>query len=356
MTGQGYRLFVDELTRLAGRTGDRRVQPIAARVAEPLRVAVRGRPGTGCRTVAHALRGAGLAASVSPVSPASVADVQLYVLAEALKPEDRDAIAAVRDAGQPLVIVLNKADLSGFGGAGPMAAAQTRCAHFSALVGLPVVPMIGLLAAAAFDDLDETCWPALRALAAHPDGLTCLGGSFDGFLAAELTVSTPMRMRLLEALDLFGIALGVAAVRRGVPPAGVRALLRRASGVDAVVAGVMAAGAPPRYRRILEAVTALEAMAVTDERIARCLSGDGMVLARMSAALDAVSALHLESEGIAPENMAALLRRAVRWQHHRSSRDGRAGDLPAACGADIVRGSLRLWSRAGGSAESGECG
>ncbi|KZS86214.1 hypothetical protein B4U45_15785 [Mycobacterium persicum] len=356
MTGQGYRLFVDELTRLAGRTGDRRVQPIAARVAEPLRVAVRGRPGTGCRTVAHALRGAGLAASVSPVSPASVADVQLYVLAEALKPEDRDAIAAVRDAGQPLVIVLNKADLSGFGGAGPMAAAQTRCAHFSALVGLPVVPMIGLLAAAAFDDLDETCWPALRALAAHPDGLTCLGGSFDGFLAAELTVSTPMRMRLLEALDLFGIALGVAAVRRGVPPAGVRALLRRASGVDAVVAGVMAAGAPPRYRRILEAVTALEAMAVTDERIARCLSGDDMVLARMSAALDAVSALHLESEGIAPENMAALLRRAVRWQHHRSSRDGRAGDLPAACGADIVRGSLRLWSRAGGSAESGECG
>ncbi|ORB47134.1 hypothetical protein [Mycobacterium persicum] len=356
MTGQGYRLFVDELTRLAGRTGDRRVQPIAARVAEPLRVAVRGRPGTGCRTVAHALRGAGLAASVSPVSPASVADVQLYVLAEALKPEDRDAIAAVRDAGQPLVIVLNKADLSGFGGAGPMAAAQTRCAHFSALVGLPVVPMIGLLAAAAFDDLDETCWPALRALAAHPDGLTCLGGSFDGFLAAELTVSTPMRMRLLEALDLFGIALGVAAVRRGVPPAGVRALLRRASGVDAVVAGVMAAGAPPRYRRILEAVTALEAMAVTDERIARCSSGDDMVLARMSAALDAVSALHLESEGIAPENMAALLRRAVRWQHHRSSRDGRAGDLPAACGADIVRGSLRLWSRAGGSAESGECG
>ncbi|WP_099223720.1 hypothetical protein [Mycobacterium persicum] len=356
MTGQGYRLFVDELTRLAGRTGDRRVQPIAARVAEPLRVAVRGRPGTGCRTVAHALRGAGLAASVSPVSPASVADVQLYVLAEALKPEDRDAIAAVRDAGQPLVIVLNKADLSGFGGAGPMAAAQTRCAHFSALVGLPVVPMIGLLAAAAFDDQDETCWPALRALAAHPDGLTCLGGSFDGFLAAELTVSTPMRMRLLEALDLFGIALGVAAVRRGVPPAGVRALLRRASGVDAVVAGVMAAGAPPRYRRILEAVTALEAMAVTDERIARCSSGDDMVLARMSAALDAVSALHLESEGIAPENMAALLRRAVRWQHHRSSRDGRAGDLPAACGADIVRGSLRLWSRAGGSAESGECG
>ncbi|OOK69200.1 hypothetical protein BZL30_6808 [Mycobacterium kansasii] len=117
MTGRGYRLFLDELTRLAGRTGDQRVPPIAARVAEPPRVAVRGRPGAGCRTVAHALNGAGLTV-VSSAFSASVADVQLYVLAEALKPEDRDAIAAVRDARQPLVIVLNKADLSGFGGAG----------------------------------------------------------------------------------------------------------------------------------------------------------------------------------------------------------------------------------------------
>lgn len=355
MTGQGYRLFLDELTRLAGRTGDQRVQPIAARVAQPLRVAVRGRPGAGCRTVARALTGAGLSVASSAV-PAGVADVQVYVLAEALKPEDRDAIAAVRDARRPLVVVLNKADLSGFGGAGPMAAAQTRCAHFSALVGLPVVPMIGLLAAAAFDDLDEACWLALRVLAAHPDVRTCLDGSFDGFLAAELTVPIPMRLRLLEGLDLFGVALGVAAVRRGAAPAGVRALLRRASGVDAVVAQVMAAGGPPRYRRILEAVTALEAMAVTDERIARCLAGDDMVLARMSAALDAVSALHLESEDIASEDMAALLRRAVRWQRHRSSRDCRAGRVDAACGADIVRGSLRLWSRAGGSVQSGEYG
>lgn len=355
MTGRGYRLFLDELTRLAGRTGDQRVPPIAARVAEPPRVAVRGRPGAGCRTVAHALNGAGLTV-VSSAFSASVADVQLYVLAEALKPEDRDAIAAVRDARQPLVIVLNEADLSGFGGAGPMAAAQTRCAHFSALVGLPVVPMIGLLAAAAFDFLDETCWLALRALAAHPEGLTCLDGSFDGFLAAELTVSMPMRLRLLEALDLFGIALGVAAVRRGAGPAEVRALLHRASGVDAVVAQAMAARGPARYRRILEAVTALEAMAVADERIARCLSGDNMVLARMSAALDAVSALHLEPEDIATDDMAALLRRAVRWQYHRRSRGGTAARVDAACGADIVRGSLRLWSRAGGSVESGELG
>ncbi|ETW25014.1 hypothetical protein [Mycobacterium gastri] len=352
MTGQGYQLFLDELTRLADRTGGQRVQPIAARIAEPLRVAVRGRPGVGCRTVARALDGAGLAVA----SPTTVADVQLYVGAEALKPEDRRAIAAARDARQPLVVVLNKADLSGFGGAGPMAAAQTRCAHFSALVGLPVVPMIGLLAAAAFDDLDETCWLALRALAAHPDGLTCLGGSFDGFLAAELTVSMPMRLRLLESLDLFGIALGVAAVRRGAPPARVRALLRRASGVDVVVAGVLALGDPTRYRRILDGVTELEAMAVTDERIARCLSGDDMVLARMSAALDAVSALHREPEDIASDDRAALLRRAVRWQRHGRANGGRAGDVPVACCTDIVRGSLRLWSRAGGLAESGECG
>lgn len=351
MTGQGYQLFVDELTRLAGRTGDQRVQPIAARVAKPLRVAVGGRPGAGCRTVAHALAGAGL--SVARSALAAGADVQVYVLAEAPKPEDREAVAAVHDARQPLVVVLNKADLNGFHGAGPMAAAQARCARLSAVLGLPVVPMIGLLAAAALHGLDEAYWPALRALAANDGGLACLDGSFDGFLSAELAVPAPMRMRLLEALDLFGIAVAVAAVRRGAPPARVRDLLRRASGVDAVADRVVAAGGRTRYRRILEAVTTLEAMAVTDPRIARCLSGDDMVLARMSAALDAVSGPHVQPAD-PQDQVSAQLRRAVRWQRHRRSRGGRAGGVDAACAADIIRGSLRLWSRAGGVAESGE--
>ncbi|MCV6971136.1 hypothetical protein H7I00_16355, partial [Mycobacterium bohemicum] len=44
------------------------------------------------------------------------------------------------------------------------------------------------------------------------------------------------------------------------------------------------------------------------------------------------------------------LPRALRWQRY-----GRAAvsDLHRACGADIARGSLRLWSRAGGA--PGDC-
>ena len=42
------------------------------------------------------------------------------MIAEVVKPEDADAIAT---AGYPVLAVLNKADLTGFGGDGPIAAA-----------------------------------------------------------------------------------------------------------------------------------------------------------------------------------------------------------------------------------------
>ncbi|KZS58937.1 hypothetical protein [Mycobacterium ostraviense] len=352
MTGQGHQIFISGLAGLAASCADQRLQAIAEQVAQPLKVAVCGRRGPGCSTVTRALGQAGLTVATSP----DVADVQVYVVAEVLKPEDRDALTSLQDARQPVVVVLNKADLTGFGGAGPLAAAQTRCACFAVLVGLPVEPMVGLLAVAALDDLDEAFWLALRALAAHPDGLPALDGSFDGFLAAELTVPIPMRLRLLEALDLFGIALAVAALRRGGTPAQVRVLLRRVSGVDVVVARVIAAGAEARYQRILDAVTALEAVAVTDERISEFLSCDGTVLARMAVALDTVAASGSEpagSAGLPSDDPDAHLRRALHWLRY-----GRAGPsgLQRACGTDIARGSLRLWSRAGGLAESGECG
>ncbi|CPB59317.1 Hypothetical protein ERS007731_05640 [Mycobacterium tuberculosis] len=44
------------------------------------------------------------------------------------------------------------------------------------------------------------------------------------------------------------------------------------------------------------------------------------------------------------DDPAAHLPRAVRW--HRYSLDN--GDMHRTCGADIARGSLRLWSLAGG--------
>jgi hypothetical protein len=361
MTGQGHQTFVDVLARFAAGCADPRVTAIAERAAEPLRVVVRGRPGVGCGTVARALDGAGIAAGISATteakSPACAADIVVYVTAEVVKPEDSDAIAA---AGRPALAVLNKADLvgslSGRAGAGPIAAARTRCAEFSALVGVPMEPMIGLLGVAALDDLHGALWSALEALAADPGGASCLDGSFAGFLAANNPVPTDVRLRLLDTLDLFGTALGIAAVRQGRTPAQVRALLRRISGVDAVLNEIAVAGAEVRYQGVLRAVAELEALAVSHNEIAEKIGGflsrDDTVVARMAAAVDLAEAagLQVDPADADGDDPAAHLPRAVRWQRYAR---GPVSDLHRACGADIARGSLRLWSQACGSLPGG---
>jgi hypothetical protein len=341
MKGQGHHIFVDELARFAAGCADPRVAAIAERAAAPLRVAVRGRPGVGRRTVARALDRAGAASGIAVTPSDTNVDLVVYVTAEVVKPEDADAIAAAR---HPLLAVLNKADLagslSGRNGEGPIAAARTRCANLSELVGVPVEPMIGLLAVAALENLNGTSWAALRALATHPAGSACLDGSFDGFLTADNAVPADVRLRLLNTLDLFGTALAVAAVRRGGTEAQVRALLRRISGVDAVAEKLFALGAEVRYQRALDAVAELEALAVGNagvgERIGGFLSCDDTVIARMAAATDLPAAAGQDA------GPAAHLPRAARWQRY--SR-GSVSDLHRACGADIVRGSLRLWSQ-----------
>ncbi len=364
MRGQGHQIFVDELARFAAGHADPRVAAIAERTAAPLRVVVRGRRGVGRGTVTRALDRAGIASGISAKAQATPSawaadrdvDIVVYATTEVVKPEDTEAIAA---AGRPVVAVLNKADLagslSGQSGDGPIAAARTRCADLSALVGVPMEPMIGSLAVAAIDDLDRTLWAALRTLAAHPGGTACLDGSFAGFLAADNPVPTDVRLRLLDTLDLFGIALGVAAVRQGRTAAQVRALLRRMSGVDAVLARVTVVGAEVRYQRVLEAVAELEALAVAGDEMAETISGflsrDDTVIARMAAAVDLAEAAGLDPDSIdgpidLDRDPSAHLPRAVRWQRY--SR-GPVSDLHRACGADIARGSLRLWSQACGS-------
>ncbi|OBG32916.1 hypothetical protein [Mycobacterium sp. E3198] len=332
MTRQGHTRFVDELRRFAAGHADPSVTAVAERCAAPLRVAVRGRPGVGLRTVARALALAGLAVTTGGC------DVVVHVVAEVVKPEDAEAVAA---AGRPVTAVLNKADLagslSGRTGDAPLAAARARCAEFAALIGAPMEPMSALLAVAA-DDLEAALWAALRALAADPGGAACLDGSFAGFLAADIPVPPDVRQRLLDTLDLFGTALGIAAARRGGTPAQVRALLHRVSGVDAVVHRISAAGAEARYRRVLRAVAELEALAVGDEGIHRFLCRDDTVLARMAAAVDVAAAAGLDPGA----ESAAHLPRAVRWQRYGR---GPVSELHRACGGDIARGSLRLWSR-----------
>lgn len=316
MTARGHQVFVGELARFAGDCDDARVRAIAQTTAAPLRVAVYGRRGAGRPTVARALAHVAGASGITVMRSGAGPDLVVYVLAEVVKPEDADAIAA---AGCPVLAVLNKADLLGplsGSGAGPLTAARRRCTHLAELAGVPVEPIIGLLAVAAFEGFDEH---ALRTLAAHPNGSACLDGSFEGFLTADNPLAADARLRLLDSLDMFGTALGVAAVRRGGTSAGLRALLRRVSGVDAVVARLSAVAAELRYRRLLDAVAELEALAVGHAamavRIHDFLTHDDTVLARMAAALDVAEAVDLDA--------------------------GRS-ELHRACGADIARGSLRL--------------
>lgn len=309
MSGQRQRVFLDELARYAA---DARWAAIAEPLRAPLRVAVSGRRGVGRRTVAQALAQAGVA-----VTPD--ADLQVHVIAEVVKPEDRAAIAA---AQRPVLVVANKADVAG----GPVAG-----------LGVPVAPMVGLLAVAV---LDDTLWDALRLLAARPADLS----SPDGFVAGAHPLPVEVRRRLLDTLDLFGITSAVAAIRRGASKAQVRARLRRLSCIDAVLAELAAAGAEVHYRLMLDAVAELEALAVTDPRAAEFLSRDATVIARMTAAVDVVEAAGLDVDRC--DSPAAHLRRAARWQRYGR---GPVSATHRACGADIARGSLRLWSHAGGS-------
>lgn len=272
--------------------------------------------------VARALDRAGSDIQVPPAG--ETADLVVQVVAEVVKPEDRPG-------ARPSLSVLTKADVLRLAGDGRL---EARCAQLAERLDEPVLPMSGLLAVAALDDLDAQCWAGLRTLAAHP---SCLDGSFAGFLTAQLPVPVALRTRLLQVLDLFGIALGAAALRQGAGPAQVRSLWRRVSGVDAVIERLQVAGAAVRYRRMLDAVTELEAISVSDPGVGEFLVRDETVIARMATALDAVTADGLAAGPEAP------LARAVYWQRHRGGPHG-------ACASDIARGSLRLWSRAGGVA------
>jgi hypothetical protein len=290
-----------------------------------LRVAVSGRRGVGRSTVAHALAQAGNLRGTITLTTSSAADVDLYVLADAVKPEDRVAIGAVT---RPLLVVLNKADLiatteSGRHPNGPTAAARARCVQLSAAAGVPVEPVVGIL---AVDGLDDALWSALRALAGgHP-------------------VDVELRRRLMDALDDFGVAQATAAIRHGATRAGVVSLLRSLSCIDEVVDKIEALSAPVRYQRVLDAVAELETLAVTDRRIREFLSSDDTVVARMMAAVDVVEAAGMDVER--GDTAAAHLRRAVDWQSYRR---GPVAATHRACGADIVRGSLRLWAKVGGA-------
>jgi hypothetical protein len=184
--------------------------------------------------------------------------------------------------------------------------------------------------------LDGDALGALRTLAGHPADLR----SPDAFLDAAHPLPRDVRLRLLRILDRHGIAHSVRALRDGADPRDLPALLRELSGIDRVLGRVDALAAPVRYRRVRAALTELRGLAAADARVADFLAGDDAVLALMTAAVDVVQAAGLTVD--AGDDAVAHLRRAARWRGY--SR-GPVSPLHRACGADISRGSLRLFER-----------
>ncbi|MDT4999750.1 MAG: hypothetical protein QOK12_1855 [Mycobacterium sp.] len=295
-----------------------------------------GRTGAGRNTVAAALRHHGIAVTADPAT----AEVQVLVIAEALKPEDW-AMAA---AGSPTLIVLNKADLTGSRSGGALPNAHRRAADVERRTGRATVAMVGLLAATAGASeatgemtgaLDDELVGALRTLVSTPADL----GSVDAFTRGEHPVGRDVRTRLLERLDRFGIAHAVLALARGDEPATLPAFLQRLSNVDAVLGGLRACTAPVRYRRLRAALAEIHSLAIEldDEGLFGLLNSEAAVLATMAAAVDVVEADGLRVDpGDHPD---AHRRRALQWRRYGG---GPVNALHRSCSADITRGSLRL--------------
>jgi hypothetical protein len=314
---------------------------LSADLSAPLRVGVCGRPGAGRAAVRRALRGAGLVVT----GPGVAADVGVYVFTESLTGDDRAALAEAR---LPTVAVLNKADLAGFRGDGPMAIAAARCRELQSSTGVPTRPLAALLAVAAGD-------PAVL----DPELVAALQQLTEGSARVNpATVSPRIRRRLLAELDLFGIAIAVAAVSGGADPAALAALFRQLSGLNSVIAEIDRVGAPSRYRRLVDALAPLVGQSVGPRgaRVAEFLAGDAVVLARRAAAADVLTAAGEIPAGEIPAGEIpageipddsgepdAALRRAIFLQRYAR---GPVAVLHRACGTDIVRGELRLWRRA----------
>ncbi|WP_231965645.1 hypothetical protein [Mycobacterium sp. E802] len=287
----------------------------------PVAVEVQGRRGVGTSTVTGALGDAGL-------QIAATGEVAVVVIAEVLKPEDRALLTELSRAGRPAVVVFNKADLAGSSPGGPMATAHRRARRLQDMAGVPVVPMVALLASVALAAHEVA---ALGVLTREPGDLT----SADAFVDAPHRLPVEVRAGLLRRLDRFGIAHATLALSRGADAASLPGVLRGLSQVDRVLTAIDAAAAPVRYRRARWALTELRA--IGGEAVGRFLAADDTVLAMMGAAVDVVQAEGLTVE--TGDGHVDHLCRARRWRHYR---DGPVNALHRRCADDIVRGSLRL--------------
>ncbi len=293
----------------------------------PLRIGISGRRGVGSRAVTVVVAAAGYPIVAADEHP----DVRVHVLAEVCKPEDLQVL----DRGDVDLVVVNKADLAGLGGDGPMARSRRLAEHVTATTGVVAVPLAALPARAAVDEavVGEQVLAAVRTLVANPADMR----SADAFVAGAHPVSSAHRARLVSDLGLFGVAHAVLAVR-AEPDAGadrLRAVFRAVSGLDGLLDGLAKAGAPARYRRVLAAHQALEARAVTDADAAEFLHANDTVLAVRDAAAEVLRAAGV---AVTPASHAPRAQ-AIRWRRYAA---GPVSALHRQCGLDLARGSLRL--------------
>ncbi len=254
--------------------------------------------------VVRALRNAGLTV-VADVD--GDVDVRLHVFVETFNADD---LAALISAAHPTVAVLNKADLTGFRGDGPMVAAARRCRELERVHAVPTCPFSALLAVAATDPavLDAAMLDALRRLSTPP---------------AE--VPGALRRRMAAELDLFGAACAVSAVCSGAGRDGVAQLLRSVSGLAELCAAIGRAAAPLHYARLAAGPAA----------------DDAAVMTRMTAAVAVLAAAGAPDQpGMTRDDQ---LRRAIHWDRYAR---GPVSELHRACARDVARGALRRWARA----------
>lgn len=333
---RGQQIFFNTLAAFAAQVRNPCLTAIEQRFGAPLQVAVHGRRGVGRGAVAAALARAGVT-TVADTDHARCADVDVLVIAEAVKAEDRAHLAAcTASTSAAAMLVLNKADLTGAGRGGPLACAERRAAQFTAELGVAVVPMIGHLAAV---ELDDEAMAALRTLVGTPADMS----STDAFIRSDHPLPPELRRRLLESLDRFGLAHAVLAVADGATAATLVRQLRALSQVDRVVQRLDRVAAPVRYRRVREAVRELHRLAAQtgDSRLEAFLAGDEVVIAVMAAAVEMVEVSGLTVDR--GDEATAHLRRALLWRRHAR---GPFDVLHQRCAQDITRGSLRLLGRA----------
>lgn len=209
-------------------------------------------PGLGSLDSDSAARGADVLGELDPVSRSAVAGAEavVYVVTQAVRADDQrvlDTFAAATGNWETgpvnAIAVLNKADMvePGLGGGDPWANAQ-RLARKQASVLRPrvaeVLPVMGLLAetaeTGAFTQHDAAVLGALANLDQTTRDTLLL--SADLFTSWECEVPASDRGRLLELMDLYGVARAVEVIGStpDISAGALRRMLLEASGFAAV--------------------------------------------------------------------------------------------------------------------------